>query len=58
MRHMARTIIVIEHHTEYIADYCKHVLLLRNGKVAWMLPVREALDRVEELQKAISFLRR
>ena len=22
-----KTIIVIEHHTEYIADYCKHVML-------------------------------
>ena len=50
-----KTIIVIEHHTEYIADYCKHVLLLRNGKVAWMLPVREALDRVEELQESNIF---
>ena len=24
-----KTIIVIEHHTEYIADYCKHVMLMR-----------------------------
>ncbi len=44
-----KTIIVIEHHTEYIADYCKHVLLLRDGQAAWMLPAREALARVEEL---------
>lgn len=28
-----KTIIVIEHHTEYIARYCKHVLLLRDGKM-------------------------
>ncbi len=29
-----KTIIVIEHHTEYIADYCKHVMLMRDGQVA------------------------
>lgn len=45
-----KTIIVIEHHTEYIADYCRHVLLLKNGHVEWKLPSREALCRVEELQ--------
>ncbi len=45
-----KTIIVIEHHTEYIADYCKHVLLLKNGSVEWMLPAQEALAKVEELQ--------
>ena len=44
-----KTIIVIEHHTEYIADYCKHVLLLRDGQAAWMLPAGEALARVDEL---------
>lgn len=45
-----KTIIVIEHHTEYIADYCKHVLLLKDGHVEWMLSSGEALRRVEELQ--------
>lgn len=45
-----KTIIVIEHHTEYIADYCKNVLLLKGGSVSWMLPTKEALTRVEELQ--------
>ena len=45
-----KTIIVIEHHTEYIADYCKHVVMMRDGSVAWKLPAREALCRVEELQ--------
>lgn len=44
-----KTIIVIEHHTEYIAEYCRHVLLLRNGEAAWMLPAAEALTRVDEL---------
>ena len=50
-----KTIIVIEHHTEYIADYCKHVLLLRDGQAAWILPAREALARVEELQESNIF---
>ena len=45
-----KTIIVIEHHTEYIADYCKHVLLMKDGQVCWKLPVGEALQRVDELQ--------
>lgn len=50
-----KTIIVIEHHTEYIADYCKHVMLMKNGHVAWKLPVDEALRRVEELQESHIF---
>ena len=45
-----KTILVIEHHTEYIADYCKHVLLLKEGRVQWLLPTQEALQRVEELE--------
>lgn len=45
-----KTILVIEHHTEYIADYCKHVMLMKDGGVAWKLPTAEALQRVEELQ--------
>jgi energy-coupling factor transporter ATP-binding protein EcfA2 len=46
-----KTIIVIEHHTEYIADYCKHVMLMRNGNIAWKLPAAEALRRVDELRE-------
>ena len=45
-----KTIIVIEHHTEYIADYCRHVLLMKDGRVQWLLPTGEALQRVEELE--------
>ena len=48
--HHGKTIIVIEHHTEYIADYCKHVMLMKDGRVRWMLPTGEALQRVEELE--------
>lgn len=50
-----KTIIVIEHHTEYIADYCKNVILLKNGSLSWKLPVSEALSRVEELQESNIF---
>ena len=45
-----KTIVVIEHHTEYIANYCRNVLLLKDGKVEWKLPTQQALQRVEELQ--------
>ena len=48
---LGKTIIVIEHHTEYIADYCKNVLLLKDGHVEWMLPTKEALDKVDDLQE-------
>ena len=50
-----KTIIVIEHHTEYIADYCKNVLLLKDGTVEWLLPTKEALVRVDELQECNIF---
>ncbi|GIP17541.1 ABC transporter ATP-binding protein [Paenibacillus montaniterrae] len=45
-----KTIIVIEHHTEFIADYCKSVVLLdRGGKVRWTRPTQQALSSVAEL---------
>jgi len=47
-----KTIIVIEHHTEYIADYCKNVILLdRGGRVRWKQPVNAALSAIEELHE-------
>ena len=45
-----KTIIVIEHHTEFIADYCKNAVLMRNGNIEWKMPARDALRRVEDLQ--------
>lgn len=45
-----KTIIVIEHHTEFIAEYCKNVIMMNKGEVVWKLPTREALTRVEELE--------
>ncbi len=50
-----KTIIVIEHHTEYIADFCKHVMLMKDGRIQWVLPAAAALRRVEELQSCNIF---
>lgn len=44
-----KTIVVIEHHTEFIADYCKHVVLMDQGRVVWKKPTAEALTQVEAL---------
>lgn len=45
-----KTIIVIEHHTDYIVKYCRNVMLLKDGAVQWILPAKEAMRRTEELQ--------
>ncbi|WP_036200074.1 ABC transporter ATP-binding protein [Ureibacillus sinduriensis] len=45
------TIIVIEHHTEFIAKYCKQVVLMDHGRVFWKKAVREALCSVEDLME-------
>ncbi|HIX63658.1 MAG TPA: ATP-binding cassette domain-containing protein [Candidatus Mediterraneibacter colneyensis] len=50
-----KTIIVIEHHTEYITKYCKNVLLMKDGSVRWKLPAKEAMRRTEELQQCNIF---
>lgn len=44
-----KTIITIEHHTEYIAKYCKNAVLLDKGRVIWKLLAKQALSRVDEL---------
>ena len=49
-----KTIIVIEHHTEYIADYCRHVMLMKDGQVQWMLPTDEACGGWRSWRPAIS----
>ena len=53
-----KTIIVIEHHTEYIAKYCKHVLLLKDGKAAWKLPPGRPCGGQRSFAGAIYFRRR
>lgn len=50
-----KTVIVIEHHTEFIADYCKNVVLMKEGRVVWKRRAKEALQRVEELQESNIF---
>ena len=50
-----KTVIVIEHHTEYIAKFCKNVMLLKDGTVKWKLPAEEAMRRVDELQESDIF---
>ena len=50
-----KTIIVIEHHTEYIAQYCKHAVLMRQGRILWKMDAREALRRIDELQESNIF---
>lgn len=49
------TVIVIEHHTEFIASYCKHAVLMKNGEILWKLPAKEALRRVDELEESNIF---
>lgn len=44
-----KTIIVIEHHTEFIADFCSRVLLVDHGRVLWNLPVKEGLLQIHDL---------
>ncbi|GIO86090.1 hypothetical protein J25TS5_30220 [Paenibacillus faecis] len=46
-----KTVIVIEHHTEFIADYCRDVCLMEQGRVLWKLPVAEALNRLDDLAR-------
>lgn len=48
--HHGKTIIVIEHHTEFIAEYCKEVILMDKGKALWSKPVKEALRELEQLK--------
>lgn len=43
------TIVVIEHHTDFIAEYCSHVMLLDKGQVLWKKETVAALNCVEEL---------
>lgn len=44
-----KTILVIEHDAEFIADYCDSMLFMNEHKIQWKLPVKEALKKVEEL---------
>ncbi|ELZ09276.1 cobalt import ATP-binding protein CbiO 1 [Halovivax asiaticus JCM 14624] len=45
-----KTVVTIEHQTEYIAEYCDHVVLVEDGAISWKLPVDEALNRLDDLR--------
>ncbi|MDO5678014.1 MAG: ATP-binding cassette domain-containing protein [Propionibacteriaceae bacterium] len=45
------TIITIEHHAEFIAQYAKSVVLMSDGAPVWHLPVDDAVNRTEELER-------
>ena len=46
-----KTIIVIEHHSEFIADYCDEIVLVSDGGIAWKQPVERGLNRLDDLQE-------
>jgi len=45
-----KTVVTIEHHTEFIAEYCDSVALVEDGCVAWKEPVDVALNRLEDIR--------
>ena len=47
---LGKTIITIEHHTEFIANYCNQVALIENGQVKWHEDVKKGLLNITELQ--------
>lgn len=48
---LGKTIITIEHHTEFIANYCKQVALIENGRVMWHENVRKGLLNISEVKE-------
>jgi energy-coupling factor transport system ATP-binding protein len=44
-----KSIVVIEHHSEFIADYCDEMVLVSDGGVAWKEPVEVGLNRLDDL---------
>ncbi|HCS93262.1 MAG TPA: cobalt ABC transporter ATP-binding protein [Bavariicoccus seileri] len=46
---LGKTIIVIEHHTDFIAEYCEEVILVKEGRIKWHKRTKEALNLVEDL---------
>jgi len=45
------TVVVIEHHAEFISQYARSVVLMADGAPVWHLPVREAVNRTAELEE-------
>ncbi|NMA06224.1 MAG: ABC transporter ATP-binding protein [Ruminococcaceae bacterium] len=50
-----KTIIVIEHSTEYIAEYCNRVVLMKDGQILWDKETKEALQMVDVLMDSDIF---
>ena len=44
------TVIAIEHHAEFIAEFSRSVVLMADGAPVWHLPVQEAMDRHRDLE--------
>lgn len=51
-RELGITIVVVEHHAEFVARYARSVVLMADGVPRWHLPVAEALARTEDLEAA------
>ncbi|PMC74595.1 ABC transporter ATP-binding protein [Brachybacterium sp. UMB0905] len=43
------TVITIEHHAEFIAEFARTVVLMADGAPVWHLPVQEAMNRHADL---------
>ncbi|WP_265522414.1 ABC transporter ATP-binding protein [Oerskovia flava] len=46
------TVVVIEHHAEFVARYARSVVLMADGAPRWHLPVADALARTSDLDDA------
>ncbi|WP_349827061.1 ABC transporter ATP-binding protein [Brevibacterium litoralis] len=44
------TVITIEHHAEFVAEFARSVVLMADGAPVWHLPVQEAMDRHADLE--------
>lgn len=51
-RGSGKTILVVEHFTEFVGEFASSVVLLADGAVKWKLPPEDALSRVDELLAA------
>lgn len=51
-RELGITIVVVEHHAEFVARYARSVVLMADGVPRWHLPVAEALARTDDLEAA------
>lgn len=50
-KEQGKTIIVIEHHTEFVAEFAKTVILMNQGSIQFKLPVKKALNEIEMLEQ-------